>query len=312
VYRQKRRKRILQEGKKMPTSTEEWITCLEQEGKSPATVKAYRAGIEHFGRWLTTSYGEAFDPATVVVRDVSDWIAHQQTVQKAAPATINRRLAAVSQFFKWALAEGNVSRDPTAGVEGLRRDRRRPKALEPGDLRKLLRAVHRSGNLRDIALLELLVGTGLRASEVTALTAADLALGPRSGEVTVRRGKGGVQRSVPLTAEVRRALNDYLDQHPRRGDEPLWVGQRGPLQDPAAVWRIVKKYAFQAGLDEEVSPHTCRHSFATRYLEANPGDLRGLAALLGHASLETVMIYTEPTTEQLLARMEQAERRSGG
>ena len=86
------------------------------------------------------------------------------------------------------------------------------------------------------------------------------------------------------------------------------MGQRGPLKDPAAVWRILKKYAFQARLEEEISPHTLRHTFASHYLEANPDDLRGLAALLGHASLDTVMIYTEPTTEQLAFRMEKVNQ----
>ena len=283
---------------------EEWIAFLEAEGKSAATVKAYRAGVCHFTRWL-----EAEDPqrqpdlGAVISRDVRDWIAFQQTAERARPATINNRLAAVSRFFKWAMAKGYVSTDPTANVKGLRREQRQPKALSRADLRRLLRAVHRSGNVRDIALLELMVGTGLRVSETVNLTAADLEINARSGKVTVRRGKGGVQRTVPLTAEVRRALREYLAQYPRQDDEPLWVGQRGPLRDPAAVWRIVRKYAFQAGV-QDVTPHTLRHTFATRYLEANPGDLRGLAALLGHASLDTVMIYTEPTTERLLERME--------
>jgi site-specific recombinase XerD len=286
----------------------DWIKHLRQEGKSEATVKAYRAGLQHFIHWWEGSDGQPFAPTHVITRDLRDWVAHQQTVQRSRPATINRRLAAVSQFFKWAKAEDKVPRDLTADVKGLPQERLQPKALDRADLRKLLRAVHRSGNLRDVALIELMAGTGLRVSEVVALTRVDLDLTPRSSEVIVRRGKGGVQRTVPLTAEVRRALNDYLKLHPRSDDEPLWVGQRGPLQDTAAIWRIVKKYAFQAGLDEDVSPHTCRHTFATRYLEANPSDLRGLAALLGHASLDTVMIYTEPTTEKLRTRMERAEQ----
>lgn len=290
---------------------QDWIKHLKQEGKSEATVKAYRAGLQHFIDWWEGSDGLPFDPAHVITRDLRDWVAHQQTVQRSKPTTINRRLAAVSQFFKWAEAEGKVPCDLTVDVKGLPQERLRPKALDRADLRKLLRAVHRSGNLRDVALVELMTGTGLRVSEVVALTRVDLDLTPRSSEVIVRRGKGGVQRTVPLTAEVRRALNDYLKLHPRRDDEPLWVGQRGPLQDTAAIWRIVKKYAFQAGLDEDVSPHTCRHTFATRYLEANPSDFRGLAALLGHASLDTVMIYTEPTTEKLRTRMERAERDPG-
>lgn len=295
----------------MTDIVENWAIHLEEQGKSGSTIKAYRVGIRHFILWLENSDKEPFDPAAVITRDLRDWIMDQQTVEEAKPATINRRLAAVSQFFKWAVKKGHIPSDPTEGVKGLRLERRHPKALERTDLRKLLRAVHRSGNLRDIAILELLVGTGLRASEVVALAIGDLNFDARPAEVIVRRGKGGVQRSVPLTAEVRRALNDYLEQHPRDAGEPLWVGQRGSLKDPASVWRIVKKYAFLVELEDKVSSHVLRHTFASQYLEANPNDLRCLAALLGHSSLDTVMIYTEPKPEILLARMEKAQRNPG-
>jgi site-specific recombinase XerD len=127
--------------------------------------------------------------------------------------------------------------------------------------------------------------------------------------VVVRRGKGGVQRRVPLTATVRRALREYQDEQPELGEgDPLWVGQRGPLRGRGSVLRMLKKYAWRAELDEKmISPHVLRHTFATRYLAANPGDLRGLAAILGHSNLNTVLVYTYPTTDALATRMERAE-----
>jgi site-specific recombinase XerD len=91
-------------------------------------------------------------------------------------------------------------------------------------------------------------------------------------------------------------------------DSKIWIGQRGPLKNPTTVYRALKNYAFRAGLDPDlVSAHVLRHTFATRYLEKNPDDLRGLAAILGHASLDTVMIYTQPAISDLADRMEQAE-----
>ncbi|HEX9924679.1 MAG TPA: tyrosine-type recombinase/integrase, partial [Anaerolineae bacterium] len=88
----------------------------------------------------------------------------------------------------------------------------------------------------------------------------------------------------------------------------LWVGERGPLHDRSAVFYLLRKYTRQAGLDDRVlSPHVLRHTFATCYLAANPADLRGLAAILGHTQLNTVMIYTEPSSADLAARMERAE-----
>jgi len=290
-------------------SIDAWLAELARQGKSQATLAAYRQGLTHFVRWSEHSYGQAFDPAAIIARDVADWKARQQTVEKAAPATVNTRLTALSRYFAWALTQELVRTDPTSHVAGLRLAARRPRALDPVYVRRLLRQVNQAGPPRDRAIVELLLGAGLRVSELLALRVGDLTLGERRGEVVVRRGKGGSQRRVPLTAPVRRALQAYLDSQPdRRGDAPLWVGERGPLRDRSGIFNLLKKYAYQAGLDPDpISPHVLRHTMATRYLAANPDDLRGLAAILGHANLNTVMIYTEPTAEDLAARMEKAE-----
>jgi integrase len=127
----------------------------------------------------------------------------------------------------------------------------------------------------------MLLGTGLRISELLALCVGDVSLEERSGEVTVRYGKGGVYRTVPLTSVVRKAVRDSLETQPElKPDDLLWVGERGVLTDRGSVLYLLKKYAFQARLDERlISPHVLRYTFATRYLSANPDDLRGLAAL---------------------------------
>lgn len=284
-----------------------FLTYLDQQGQSRLTIKQYRRALAHFARWLARSYGETFDPVAVIPRDVADWKAHQQTVERAAPATINQRLSALACFFRWAVAAGQAHRDPTTGVKQIRLEQRAPGALTKKQTHRLLRQLDKEGHLRDIALVTLLLETGLRVAEALALTPADLALGERSGTVTVRRGKGGQPRTAPLTAEARRTLRAYLDSVPpgEMTGEGVWTGQRGVLSDPAGVYKLLKGYAFRAGLEPgRVTPHVLRHTFATRYLERNPGDLRGLAALLGHRSLDTVMIYTQPTVEELARRLE--------
>lgn len=290
-------------------SIDQWLAELERQGKSQATIAGYRRALAHFVRWSEQTYGQTFDPAAIIPRDVADWKTRQQTVENAAPATINTRLTALSQYFAWTVAEDIARSDPTVPISGLPLPARRPKALDEVYVRRLLRQVNQAGEPRDVAIVELLLGTGLRVSELLALRVGDLTLGERSGEVVVRRGKGGVHRRVPLTAPVRRALRTYLDSQPKlkKGD-PLWIGERGPLRDRSGIYNLLKKYAHLAGLDpDEISPHVLRHTMATRYLAANPDDLRGLAAILGHADLNTVMIYTEPTTADLAARMEKAE-----
>lgn len=288
----------------------EWLDYLRQKGKSDSTVGNYGRSLAHFICWSERSYGQAFDPALIIERDVADWKAYQQTVEAAKPNTVNVRLVALSRFFKWAVAQGYARSDPTLEVDSVRAESRRPKSLDKKYVRRLRRQVQAEGNARDEAIVELLLGTGLRVGELLALKVEDLTLNDRSGEVRVRYGKGGVYRTVPLTANVRKALRAYLDTEPElQPDDLVWVGERGPLKDRGGIFLMLKKYAFRAGLDEnEISPHVLRHTFTTRYLEANPDDLRGLAAILGHSSLNTVMIYTEPTTEALAGRMERAEK----
>ncbi len=289
----------------MHPTVEAWLGHLHRQGKSAHTIAAYARGLAHFIRWSEQTYGEPFDPARVIPRDVRDWLAYQQTVEKARPATVNQRLTALKRFFAWAVRVGHARSDPAADISGLRLPQRQPKALTEKEVRRLLRAVHAEGNARDIALVEVLLGTGLRVGELLALRVGDVVIRERSGTLTVRRGKHGQYRQVPLTSAVRKALAAYLDTHPEREnpDASLWWGQRGPLKDRSAVLRVLRKYALAAGL-EDFGPHTLRHTFATRYLAANPGDLRGLAALLGHASLNTVMVYTEPRLKDLVNRME--------
>ncbi|MCA9906222.1 MAG: tyrosine-type recombinase/integrase, partial [Anaerolineae bacterium] len=241
-------------------------------------------------------------------RDVRDWKSYQQTVEKASPATINQRLVAVTRFFAWAVKQGVAQVNPAEDAGSLRLPAREAKGLPNRDLRRLLRAVHASGNLRDSAIVEVLVGTGVRVAELLALQVGDVEIGERSGKLTVRQGKHGGYRTIPLTREVRAALSAYLEWQPdAKPDAPLWIGNRGELSHRSSVVRLLNKYAYQADIGA-FSPHALRHTFATRYLEANPGDLRGLATLLGHANLNTVMIYTEPRLEDLAERMERIEQ----
>ncbi len=288
-----------------------WLDHLKKQGKSKHTRDAYYRGLAHFIVWSQTTYGEDFDPAATIRRDVVDWKAHQQTVELAKPATINQRLVAISQFFTWAMAMGITGADPTTGVKAIPLARQAPKALSRVDKRRLLRAVHRHGDLRDVAILEMLLGTGLRVSELLALRLGDVELSERTGRVTVRSGKRGNYRQVPIPRDARQALQAYLDQRDDVPDpgRPLWLGasESGQLTRRSSASRIVDKYALAAGI-EYVSPHALRHTFATEYLNANPGRIRELAALLGHASLDTVMIYTEPAFEHLAETVEEMDR----
>jgi site-specific recombinase XerD len=286
---------------------ESWLEQLQKQGRSPHTRQAYRRGWGHLAQWYGQTYGEPCDPARLIGRDIRDWKSYQQSVTKAAPSTINQRLVAVSSFYKWALAQNLVTRDPTAGIPTIRLAARQPQSLSTKALRRLLRAAHNGGSPRDVAIIELLAGAGLRVGELLQLQREDIVLGDRSGWVIVREGKHGGYREVPLTRDVRQSLADYLATDlAGEGEAPnrsLWWGRRGALSHRSSILRILQKYAHRAQLDN-LSPHILRHTFATHYLKANPDDLRGLAALLGHSDLNTVMIYTEPSRQDLTERLE--------
>lgn len=288
-------------------SKQAWLEELHRLGRSQHTRQAYKRAVEHFITWHERAYDLPFEIGKVLPRDVRDWKSYQQTTEKASPATINQRLVAVTRFFRWALGQKLCIDNPAEDVSGIRLSQRRPQALKTTDLRRLLRAARE--NIRDYALLELMVGTGIRVGEALALQIGDVELGERGAKLTIRQGKHGSYREIPLTNDVRKALRTYLDSDhpdPQRPDAALWMGRRGALSNRSSVMRLLAKYARYAGIDP-VNPHALRHTFATRYLNANPDDLRGLARLLGHANLNTVMIYTEPDMDDLAARMERVE-----
>lgn len=285
-----------------------WLESLITAGKSPLTHAAYRRALTHFATWYQRVYGEPPLVRALIPRDIRDWKAAQQRVEQAAPATINQRLVAMTRFCRWAITQQVLTTDPTVAVPAIRRSARHPKALKPTALRHLLRTVHTTGNVRDRALLELLVGTGIRVSECLTLHHGDVVIRERSGTLTVRHGKGGSFRVIPLTSDVRHALHAYLTTLPLAMDahQSFWESPFGSLSHRSTVLRILHAYCARANLPP-IGPHTLRHTFATRYLQANPGDIRGLAALLGHANLATTMIYTEPDLDDLADRMERLD-----
>jgi site-specific recombinase XerD len=151
-------------------------------------------------------------------------------------------------------------------------------------------------------MLETLANTGLRVGELAKLTLADVEITERKGLVTVRSGKGGKFRQVPLNADARRAISAYLQVRPQSIETRLFLGQReGPLT-PSGVWRVVKKYGERAGLS--ISPHTLRHTFGTRLVRGKGVDLVTVAAMMGHESLDTTALYTQPTAEDMADAVE--------
>lgn len=281
----------------MAHKIEVWLQELRDQGKSENTLRVYEAGINHL-----LNHFPGVEPEKFLARDIIDWRSHQQTREKASPSTINTRLAAVRSFFSWLLGD----QSPAAEIGNVDIPKKKPQALTQSEQRSFLRAVHSSDNLRDIAIVETLLGTGVRAEELLALQVGDLTIRERSGEIVVREGKGSKFRIIPLPLVTRHALRAFLsEEHPDSENENafLWTGQRGPLSSTSTIFRLLSKYAYDAHLDP-FGPHVLRHTYATRYLEQNPSDIRGLADLLGHEDINTTMKYTQVTLEDLQKRVE--------
>lgn len=280
---------------------------LEQTGKSANTVKAYVHDVGAFVSWFEQTTGDEFALGIVDPREITDYRGF--LLQRgSSPATVNRRLVALRRYFLWARKRGMISDTPFEMLERVRVKEQKdvaPRWLRRKEQLALLRAVRQGENERDLAIIQMMLGAGLRISEVAGLNMSDIELNDRSGWVYVRTGKGMKPRSVPLSIHVRRALQAYFKFRPDSDEDNLFLGQRGPLSE-WGIHAIVKKYAYQARL-EEVTSHTLRHSFAKNLVDSST-PLDQVATLLGHESLDTTRIYTQPSKSDL----ERAVQRAAG
>jgi integrase/recombinase XerD len=220
----------------------------------------------------------------------------------AAAATLGRKVACLRSFYRHLRREGLIEHDPTADLHGPRKTQRLPRVLSREEVARLLREPKGTEPmaLRDRALLEVMYASGLRVSEVTGLELADIDL---EEGMLCARGKGSKERLVPVGRQAIAALNAYCTRGRPvllgvRSESKLFVNRRGGGLSRQGLYKIVQGHARGAGLEDRMSPHTLRHSFATHLL-AGGCDLRSLQEMLGHADLATTQVYTHLSAERL-------------
>jgi integrase/recombinase XerD len=270
-----------------------------EKGLARNTLEAYSRDLNTYLDFLEAGGIDSF--AETSKTTAMAFIQHLQR-RGLSQRSINRALVALRGLYRYLLQEGHLEVNPLEDMELPRLIRTLPHVLTVQDVEQLLAQPddETPRGIRDGAMLELLYATGMRVSELVDLPTSELNL--EVGFVTVR-GKGGKERIIPIgEVALERALT-YLElARPAilkgRENPYLFVNNRGGRLSRQGFWKILRKYAFKAGIAKRITPHTLRHSFATHLLERG-ADLRFIQAMLGHVDISTTQVYTHVNQEYL-------------
>ena len=290
-------------------AVDEFCSSMRYErNASEHSVKAYRGDVLAYAAWAADNGVDVFSATR---KDVRSYLGYMRE-QHYESSTINRHVSALRSFYRWAVLSGRCEANPANEVASPKRAKTLPRALRAEEIDALM-AVHgpldRFGDLRDQtaadlrnqAIIEFMYASGCRISEVAGLRLRDVDLADRSARVL---GKGSKERVVVLHDTAVDAMCSYLrESRPEllRGSpcDSFFISDRGLPMSADAIRRMFKAAVAKAGLPDDVTPHSLRHSFATDML-AGGADLRTVQELLGHAGLSTTQIYTHLDAARLL------------
>lgn len=289
-----------------------------ERNASAHTVRAYRIDLDDFLRW---SAREGIDPLTATHRQLRRYLGELDRAQYSR-TTINRRLSALRGFYRWLNVTGKTDADPASVLQGPKQPKSLPHVIRAADMVKLLSVYGKRdaqgrpreqshADMRNQALLEFLYACGARVSEASGLLEADVDLARAQVKVF---GKGSKERIIPLHAMAVSSMRSYATvarPHLLKGRPCsfFFVSTRGNRMGTDAMRKMFKDALRAAGLDETLSPHDMRHTFATDLLDGG-ADLRSVQEMLGHASLSTTQIYTHLSADRLKTVHAQAHPRS--
>lgn len=281
---------------------------------SEHTIRAYQGDLLGFLIFLGRYNGQPALPANLGQLGQTDLraFAAAERARGLGARSLARRLSAIRSFIRWLSNREGFEASRILNTRGPRYNRSLPRPLAPAQARDVLEMAGAGHDTpwvasRDLAVLTLLYGCGLRISEALGLNGRDWPF----GEALLIHGKGGRERFVPVLPVARQAVASYLAQCPYslQPDEALFRGVRGGRLNPGIIAASMKLARERLGLPPSATPHALRHSFATHLLAAG-GDLRTIQELLGHASLSTTQVYTGVDDAQLLAVYRAAHPRS--
>ncbi|MFC6996110.1 tyrosine-type recombinase/integrase [Rufibacter roseus] len=274
---------------------------------SPHTLLSYQTDLQQFQEYLKEVY--ELENVNEVTHDIiRSWVV--ALVQKDLDSrTIHRKIASLRSYFRFQVKQGVVETNPTLRIKAPKLAKKLPAFIPEDDFTKLLDKIEFTDDLkgqREVVILELLYGTGMRLAELTGIQLSDVNLAAKTLKVL---GKGNKERILPLNGSLQLALAKYIQLRtaafPNNNSTFLLVTDKGAPLYPKFVYRVVKKYISMVSTSAKNSPHVLRHSFATHLLNRG-ADLGAIKDLLGHASLAATQVYTHNSIEKLKAVFEKA------
>ncbi len=261
---------------------------LRSEERSKNTIACYIRDSKVFIDWYSSRTDCGLDK--LIELDAIEYKKHLLNTNESV-VTANRKIASINAFCKWLYESGTAPAE--VSIKAVKnRDARQYKGLEQKDLRRLRAEIHRNRNQMHICIIEILLGTGLRVSELCNIRLRDIDISERKGTIRVI-GKGNVNRTIPLNKDVRKAIQDYLAVRPADDSDFLLIGQRGALKRNA-INLILEKYGDRVSV--EVTPHSLRHTLGYKLVKEGTA-ITTIQQILGHDNIMTTNLYTV-TTEQ--------------
>lgn len=278
----------------MDTLVLQFADELKKTGKSENTIAGYTRNVELFIEWLEAIIGEKFS-GKIAEMDVAQYTKYITESKRQSLNSIKTKLTALQKFCDFLSNAGYMQPIKVQQKKGTTEPE--VEVLEKNELYKFLRYTINTENRLNIAIVVLLLNTGIRESELCSLTIHDIEISERKGTITIRNGKGSKFRQVPLNKDARNALASYIKCRPADAlTDKLFIGQRGALTR-SAVYKIVNKLGEKA-IGKNVYPHMLRHQCFTAMAKNPDVDLKTIASLAGHSSVELTTRYYINSSKQ--------------
>jgi site-specific recombinase XerD len=262
-----------------------FLRTLEAKNRSQATIQAYSTDLRQFITWLRETNITIEVPADIERLDVTEYLAHLAG-RGLSGVSRARKLAAMREYFRFLQIEGLIDRSPVDGIDTPKTEKRARNYLTPEEYHRLLAVA--GAHPRDYCILMLFLQTGIRVSELCALTLDDIDLVTKTLEV--RNGKGMQARTIELEKKGTQALKNWLSVRPETLSDRLFLNRDEEPLGERGVQKLLAKYCQLAGITKRISPHSLRHTFASYKAEAGVSPFQ-LQQWLGHSSLDTTQIY---------------------